>query len=289
MEDVLVKQELLLTQNQKNNYEQDGFLILQNFIPGDVCERLIKRAHEITEENYDSLEVKTIFSTLDQRHARSLYFLESADKIHCFFEENAFNEKGELITDISLSINKIGHALHDLDPIFNRFSRSPKIAALAKNLNIIDPLLVQSMYIFKQPYIGGEVSCHQDATYLYVKEQAITGFWFALEDATIENGCLWAIPGGHNTPLKSRFLLDHNKRASTEVYDNSAWPMEKLVPLEVPRGTLIVLHGLSPHMSKENKTQRSRHAYTLHLMSGNGEYPKDNWLQRPADMPFKGF
>lgn len=289
MDDVLVKQELRLTQNQKDNYEQDGFLVLQNFIPNEICEKLIKQARKITEENYDPIEIKTVFSTLDQRHARSQYFLESGDKIRCFFEENAFNNEGQLITDISLSINKIGHAVHDLDPIFNQFSRSPKIAALAKNIGIIDPLLVQSMYIFKQPHIGGEVHCHQDATYLYVKNQPITGFWFALEDATIANGCLWAIPGGHRTPLKSRFLLDHNHRASTEVYDNSPWPMEKLVPLEVPRGSLIVLHGLSPHLSRENRTEHSRHAYTLHLMSGKGEYLKDNWLQRPEDLPFKGF
>ena len=53
------------------------------------------------------------------------------------------------------------------------------------------------MYIFKQPNIGGEVTCHQDSTFLYTEPIDIVGLWFALEDATIENGCLWAIPGGH--------------------------------------------------------------------------------------------
>ena len=53
------------------------------------------------------------------------------------------------------------------------------------------------MYIFKQPGIGGEVGCHQDATFLYTEPMTVTGFWFAIEDATLENGCLWAAPGGH--------------------------------------------------------------------------------------------
>ena len=67
-------------------------------------------------------------------------------------------------------------------------------------------LLLQSMYIFKQPNIGGEVTCHQDATFLYTEPLRMVGLWFALEDATIENGCLWVIPGGHRLGLKSRFV-----------------------------------------------------------------------------------
>jgi phytanoyl-CoA hydroxylase len=50
------------------------------------------------------------------------------------------------------------------------------------------------MYIFKQPRIGGEVTCHQDSAFLYNDPISIAGLWFALEDATTENGCLWAIP-----------------------------------------------------------------------------------------------
>jgi phytanoyl-CoA dioxygenase PhyH len=104
------------------------------------------------------------------------------------------------------SINKIGHALHDLDPVFERFSRSQKIKDVATAIGIKNPLLLQSMYIFKQPDIGGEVTCHQDSTSLYTDPIDIVGLWFALEDATIENGCLWAIPGGHRSGLKSRWV-----------------------------------------------------------------------------------
>src|SRR5678816_2279691 len=73
--------------------------------------------------------------------------------------------------------------------------------------------LVQSMYIFKQPNIGGEVTCHQDSTFLYTEPVEIAGLWFALEDATIENGCLWAIPGGQRNGIKSRWARsEHGRR-----------------------------------------------------------------------------
>ncbi|RDI46573.1 phytanoyl-CoA dioxygenase family protein [Aquicella lusitana] len=273
---------------QKESYHRDGYLVLPQFINETICRLLIDRANMLI-ANFDASSIKVIFSTQDRRHTKNQYFLESGDKIHFFLEENAVNAQGELNTDKLYSINKIGHALHDVDPVFNCFSRMHKIACLIHDLAIADPLLVQSMYICKQPFMGGEVNCHQDNTFLYVKEQPITGLWFALEDANRENGCLWAIPGGHRIPLKSRMLRDKHHQICYETYDHTPWPLEEMVPLEVSRGSAIVLHGLLPHMSKQNLSSRSRHAYTLHVMSGQHEYAAENWLQRPADMPFRGF
>ena len=67
-------------------------------------------------------------------------------------------------------------------------------------------------------------------------------------------------------------------------------PLEKLdTPLEVKKGSLVILHGRLPHYSCENKSNKSRHAYTLHVIDGSCEYPKFNWLKRPSSMPLKGF
>lgn len=274
----------LLNPTQKESYLRDGFLVIRNFIETGICEWLIQRAQNLI-ANFDPTEIKTVFSTKDQRHAKQNYFLDSGDQIRFFLEEGAIDTEGNLTREKSLSINKIGHALHDLDPIFNCFSRQHKIAALAQDLDLHHALLVQSMYICKQPHIGGEVNCHQDSSYLFTKKQPVVGLWFALEDATLENGCLWAIPGGHREKLKSRFIRQGSE-TRLDTYDNSLWPLDQMVPLEVPAGSVIVLHGLLPHMSKENISARSRHAYALHLISENAEFAPDNWLQRKE---FKGF
>jgi len=269
-------------------YDHDGFVILENFVNAQDCDRL--RAH--TEElvrNFDPKGVVSIFSTHEQTRTSDDYFLESGDKIRFFFEENAFLPDGTLRQSKERSINKIGHALHDLDPVFDKFSRTPQIKQLVSDLGIADPLLLQSMYIFKQPNIGGEVTCHQDATFLYTEPLRMLGMWFALEDATIANGCLWAIPGGHNFGLKSRFVRAEGGGTRFEVFDHTPWPEENLQPLEVEKGTLIILHGLLPHLSRENRSPKSRHAYTLHVIDASSDYPASNWLQRSSELSWRGF
>src|SRR6476659_7798163 len=196
---------MALSSQQLKSFHDQGFLALKDFVDPKACDDLRDRVIEMIRE-FESAEVASIFSTREQNRIADEYFLNSANNISFFFEENAFNSDGALKQDKELSINKIGHALHDLDPVFDRFSRTSTIRQLASDLGINNPLLLQSMYIFKQPHIGGEVNCHQDSTFLYTEPHDILGLWFALEDSTLENGCLWVLPGGHTGSLKSRWV-----------------------------------------------------------------------------------
>ena len=277
-----------LTAEQHTRYRRDGFFILRDYVEVAACDRLRTRARELVHE-FDPSGLVSIFSTQEQSRLTDDYFLSSGDKIRFFFEEAAFLPDGTLKQSKELSINKIGHALHDLDPVFSEFSRAAEVAQLITDLEIKRPLLLQGMYIFKQPNIGGEVTCHQDSTFLYTEPQQIAGLWFALEDATIENGCLWAIPGGHRLGLKSRWLRNAAGGMSFDVYDATPWPEEKLIPLEVAKGSLIILNGLLPHKSFANRSTRSRQAYTLHVISADCAYPETNWLQRSPELPLRGF
>ena len=279
---------IALSTQQLASYKRDGFLVIEDFAGREECERLKRRAEDLVRD-FDPRSGASIFSTREQTRVSDDYFLDSGDKIRFFFEEEALAPDGGLRYAKERSINKIGHALHDLDPVFDAFSRKPGLAAICADLAYAEPLLLQSMYIFKQPNIGGEVACHQDATFLYTEPPSVTGFWVALDDAAQENGCMWAIPGGHKFGLKKRFVRAAGGGTKFETLDDSPWPEFKLTPLEVHQGALIILHGLLPHLSYANRSAKSRHAYTLHVIDGACEYSSDNWLRRAPNVPPRGF
>lgn len=256
-------------------YRRQGFAVLPRFKSPDEIRKVRARAEAIVDA-FDPSDAG-IFSTRDQARKSDAYFLESGDKIRCFLEEDG------------LSVNKIGHAMHDLDPVFDAFSRDARLAEITAALGIARPLLYQSMYIFKQPRIGGEVRWHQDASFFYTEPLSVTAFWFALEDARRENGCLWVQPGGHETPLRQRFCV-RDGATELETIDATPWPQEaQAEPLEVESGTLVVFNGLLPHYSAPNRSEKSRHAFTLHVVDGAAAYAPDNWLQRGMDFPARGF
>src|ERR1043165_5486991 len=191
----------------RRDYERDGFLVLPGFVEPAACDALLARAGELVRAF--SPDTISIFTTHEQTRRTDDYFLESGDKIRFFFEQDAFRPDGSLARPVAQSINKIGHALHDLDPVFSQFSRDPRLAAAVRALGLANPLLLQSMYIFKQPFIGGEVTAHQDHTFLWTDPPSATGLWFALEDATVDNGCLWARPGRPAQPPHKRLHRTH--------------------------------------------------------------------------------
>jgi phytanoyl-CoA hydroxylase len=269
------------------DYERDGFLVVEGFVEPAICDALIARAGELVRGWKP--ETMSIFSTREQARTADDYFLGSGDQIRFFLEEDAIAPDGSLARPVAQSINKIGHALHDLDPVFSQFSHDPRLAELTALAGITTPRLVQSMYIFKQPLVGGEVAAHQDHTFLWTDPPSATGLWFALEDATLDNGCLWATPGGHREPPRKRFHRRPEGGTAFEIFDDRPLPVDAMVPLEVPRGTVIVLHGLLPHRSSANRSPASRHAYTLHAIEASARYHADNWLQRGPDMPLGGF
>jgi phytanoyl-CoA hydroxylase len=278
-----------LSTTQKEKYQSDGFLVIPDVASGAACAALRSAAEAIVADFEPSAD-RTIFTTDQQERVSNGDFLASGSGMWCFFEEDAFDENGELRQPKSLSINKIGHAMHDLDPVFEQFTYTERLAGIATDLGLADALALQSMYIFKQPRIGGEVGCHQDATFLYTEPMTVTGFWFAIEDATLENGCLWALPGGHRTTLRSVFRRIGGDGDGTAFEQLDAAPLpppSALVPLEVEAGTLIVLHGLLPHWSDVNRSAASRHAYSVHCIDAAAKYPDWNWIRRSPDLPLR--
>jgi phytanoyl-CoA hydroxylase len=267
----------MLTTTQLESWERDGFLVVEDFVSPSRCDELKARAEELIAA-FDPDDIQSIFTTDEQTRTSDEYFIDSGDKIRFFVEE-----------EDTRTVNKIGHALHDLDPVFDDFSRNPDLAAIANDIGMAEARLLQSMYILKAPHVGGEVTSHTDHTFLWTEPESVVGMWFAIEDATLENGCMWALPGGHRLPVRKRFRRAADGGTAFDVFEESPYPSEGEVALPARKGTLVLLHGLLPHRSDANRSDRPRDAYTIHVIDGAADYPADNWLQRSPELPLRGF
>ena len=269
----------MLSQQQQKIFKDKGYLVLSEFFSIEQMQTLKTAALKIVDD-FDPNSTRSVFSTKTADTNRDNYFLDSGDKVRCFFEEDAFSEDGELSQSKQLSINKIGHALHRLSADFAEFSQSQTIAEIAMDLGVVSPEIRQSMYIFKQPKIGGEIRWHQDATYFLTKPLSVVTFWLAIEDATLENGCLQVDKNGANFPLKEQFKRYEDDTTELVSLEEIDWPPnDRAVPLEVKAGSLVVFNGLLPHFSAANRSAKSRHAFTLHITSASAEYSEYNWLR----------
>lgn len=278
----------MLNAQQQQQFDTDGYLVLERAIAAGELAALRAAAHAIV-EGFEPADHPTTFTTKDRDQGRDDYFMRSSEAVHCFVEEDAVDDDGKLLRPKHLAINKIGHALHDRVPEFGRFCRLPVFAQLLQDIGYRAPVLWQSMYIFKQPQIGGEVRWHQDASYLITQPAGVTGIWVAMEDAHRGNGCLWVQPGGHHSPLREIYEVDHVTGATElRTLDNTPWPTaHDAVALEVEAGSVIVFRDYLPHYSSQNTSAASRQAFTLHVAERDALWSDKNWLQRPTLPPFE--
>ncbi|KAJ3724439.1 phytanoyl-CoA dioxygenase [Lentinula raphanica] len=288
----------LLTQDQIDQFYRNGYLLLPGFLSTEETAKLLQRSKQLISEFPLETHPRTKFTTGDDNHVGDDYFLTSGDKIRFFLEEDAVDKDGRLNREKEKAVNKIGHALHELDPLFRKVTlENPKVQAVACDIAMhVDPVALQSMVICKQPEIGGEVGEHNDSTFLYTDPPSALGFWFALEQCTPLNGALSFLPGSHlTTPITKRFIrlpeggTGFEKIVPPEVEAQAAESSKGKYILEAcSPGDLVLIHGSVLHKSERNTSSHTRFAYTFHMIESppRALYDAKNWLQPTPSMPF---
>ncbi|KAJ7594575.1 phytanoyl-CoA dioxygenase [Mycena floridula] len=281
-----------LTSSQIDQFHRDGYLVIPSFLDSSETASLLERSKQLLDEFVIEDHPMTKFTTGEDNHVGDDYFLNSGDKIRYFLEEDAVDKQGNLTRSKQSAVNKIGHGLHELDPLFRKVTlQNERLRKFVLDLGFHkDPVALQSMVITKQPQIGGEVGEHNDSTFQYTDPPTALGFWIALEECTADNGCLSFLPGSHNQPITKRFVrLPEGGTGFESLPAGDVAPSQGSHILEpCSPGDLVLIHGAVLHKSERNLSDRTRFAYTFHMIDSppHAKYDKKNWLQPTSVMPF---
>jgi ectoine hydroxylase-related dioxygenase (phytanoyl-CoA dioxygenase family) len=156
--------------------------------------------------------------------------------------------------------------------VFRVHQRSPfaELAAQPELLDLVGPLLATddidcflSQFIFKSPGAWGQ-PCHQDSFYFpFTPARPVVGAWIAATDATIENGCLWVVPGTHTEPVHAH-VLDRRPNANLGYYEIVDHDLDAALPVEMTAGDLLLFDSHLMHFSTDNRSPARRAAMVYH-------------------------
>ncbi len=166
------------------------------------------------------------------------------------------------------------HYPHKVSPPARAALHTPRIVEAL--VRVIGPNVkaMQSMLFIKSEGKPGQ-AWHQDEFFIPTRDRSLTAVWVALDDATIENGCLWVLPGSHARGViyPAREQDDPRFDCTTESYD-FPYSDDQSVPVEIPAGTALVFNGYLLHRSLENSGKHGyRRALANHYMSAESLLP----------------
>jgi len=168
------------------------------------------------------------------------------------------------------------HFPHKLSPVIARSLSHPRVTDILTHIIGPNVKCMQSMLFVKGPGKPGQ-SWHQDEYYIPTRDRSLGAAWIAIDDASVDNGCLWIIPGSHRRGVIVRRIPGRNPEfAETDTLELGPNEEDRCVPVEVKAGSVVFFHGYVFHSSRRNRTSDCfRMALVNHYMSAESLLPWD--------------
>jgi phytanoyl-CoA hydroxylase len=165
----------------------------------------------------------------------------------------------------------------EADDLFYEHLFNPTVCEMVAQAMGADVLRVWHDQVqYKPPKIGGPTRWHQDHPYWPIIQPAdLVSAWVALDDATVENGCMWMVPRSHKWGPHKGGTIGTREEDFAPDYDPALVPAGETitpVPVEVPKGHCALHHCLTWHGSPNNDSARGRPAIAVHYMPGWTRY-----------------
>lgn len=165
------------------------------------------------------------------------------------------------------------HFPHKFSPLIREILGHQEIVRILTRIIGPNVKAMQSMLFIKSPGTPGQ-AWHQDESFIPTRDRSLAAAWIALDDATKENGCLWAIPSSHAEGVLWP-LREHDNPEFDSIPESHGFPFdsEMALPVEVSRGTVVFFHGYLLHRSFKNRSAGFRRVLVNHYMSAESLLP----------------
>ena len=188
---------------------------------------------------------------------------EAIDPIEAKYEAHLKANGGEFGISKADALTFTAHVVKRSETL-KRFALSQVFASLCLNLIGDNARLYWDQAVYKKPGNPEEFPWHQDNGYSFVLPQTYLTCWVPLNDATVDNGCPWVLPGVH----REGTLKHKPTRLGFQCVED---PGEVAQPIEAKRGDIVVFSSLTPHRTGPNLTSDVRKAYILQYCHGVSE------------------
>lgn len=237
---------MVLRQEQIEAYWRDGFVVVEDVVPPQRLQAMIQRIEELC-------------AAWDSEEARRVGVQQEA-------------EAGAATTvRTQQTVRKFSY-LYKHEPIFREQALDPALGRIVSELIGSPVLLYADQAFLKPPELGSPKLPHQDNAHFEVTpDDAVITCWLALDDATIENGCLHYLAGSHRTGLMAHKSIPGTPHLVPDLPEEPEW-----VPAPVKAGSMVAHHGLAVHYSPENRSNHWRRSFACHYVQGGANIPKQD-------------
>jgi phytanoyl-CoA hydroxylase len=206
-------------------------------------------------------EIESCIAALgDLAHRRTLWDSRVWSQEEPYYVQGGQDERTD---DPELRLRKLAYFVQ-IEPRLDAIAKHARLLRAVHQLIGPGARMVQDMALLKPPFRGSEKPWHQDTAYFdWTPLGGILGTWIALDEATIENGCMQVIPGSHLDGPAPHFHVRDCQIADQRVR------VDRAVAIPLKPGGILFFSGLLHHGTPPNTTSTRRRALQYHYAAAN--------------------
>jgi phytanoyl-CoA hydroxylase len=228
----------MITEALRKQYDDQGYIIFEDLFQAEEMDR-----------------IRAIIDTLDAEHEQEL---QQQQKVH-----GSISIPGQINFTAKLNFKH---------PDLQAFIADKRFVNLTTSILGPNIRLYWDQSVYKRPEADRDFPWHQDTGYVPTEPAHYVTCWLALDDATIDNGCIWVQPGTHH-----KGMVEHVK---TDIGKLCYFGDEEGIPVELKKGSMVAFSSLLFHRSKPNRSQTTRKGYVI-------QYSVDGSFNPTNDALFK--